>query len=349
MRSYFSKKLLLIGFVTTLALGILVGGFTPTVRAECVEDASKSQYCLLEPIPIGNGQTYDKYDPAVSSTADFINFAIKIFISIIGALGVIMIVLGGIQYMTTDAISKKEGGKEMISNSIFGVVLALFSWVLLNTVNPNLLDIRIDPPKGVSVTVSATDELPAATKTITTTINGQNVSVTTNCSQESVNAVAADGVALNTGAAWGSVPVINNNDADYRKKLAEIGVNVNKGNCATVGQSGCTTVYRLGTKAIDGLTKLRNNVCKENSSCSLTLTGGTECWLHQSHQIGSGKVDLASLPLLDSYIKAIATKKCVDWIAGESGDGCPTGQAGQYILGSSVFIRESDHWHVSQW
>ncbi len=352
MRTYFSNIFVTLGFLSIIALGTFAITTLPTpAQAVCTEDTDSGQYCLLEPIPLGDGQVYDKYDPAKTNIADYINLAIKIFISIIGGLGVVMIVIGGVQYMTTDAVSKKEGGKEMISNSIFGVILALFSWIILNTINPSLLDIRVDPPKGISVQVSGTDELPAPTKNRSTTINGQNVTVTTNCDQTSVNAVAEDGIALNTGQNWGGLSKINDNDADYRRKLEEVGVLVNKSNCATVGQSDCTTVYKLGALTVSSLADLRKDVCKESATCKLTLTGGTECWLHSSHQIGSGKVDLSpnGTPSLDSYIKGLATKKCVDWITGQSGDGCPSGQAGQYTIGTAVFIRESNHWHVAHW
>lgn len=350
MRSYLT-------FIGSLFLGIsLVGIFAfgllgqTKAQAECTETAG-DQYCLLEPLPIGEGNTFDKYDGATTTAADYINLIIKVFISIIGVLGVIMIVLGGVQYMTTDAISKKEGGKEMITNSVFGLLLALASWLILNTINEHLLEIRLDPPKGLHVEVSETDELPKASA-YTTTINGQNVALTSKCNQTSVNAAAADGVKLEDGQPWGSVKAINDNDAAYRAKLTAVGVSVNKTNCATVGASNCTTVYKLGDTTVAKLGELRNNVCKNaGGSCTLTLTGGTECWGHSSHHIGAGRVDLSTsgTPSLDSYIKSVTSKECVGWISGQASDGCETGQAGKYTIGSAIFIRESDHYHVNSW
>ena len=156
-------------FFTFSFIGVLIGisvfiGATRTQTAfasACKEDNTGSQYCLLEPIPLGTS-TLTMYDPKVTSTADYINIIIKIFISIIGVLGVIMIILGGIEYMSTDAISKKEGGREKITHSLFGLLLALASWVLLNTINPHLTEVNIDPPQGDKIVVSATDDLPAA-------------------------------------------------------------------------------------------------------------------------------------------------------------------------------------------
>ena len=146
-------------FFTFSFIGVLIGisvfiGATRTQTAfasACKEDNTGSQYCLLEPIPLGTS-TLTMYDPKVTSTADYINIIIKIFISIIGVLGVIMIILGGIEYMSTDAISKKEGGREKITHSLFGLLLALASWVLLNTINPHLTEVNIDPPATTTTT-----------------------------------------------------------------------------------------------------------------------------------------------------------------------------------------------------
>lgn len=331
----------------------LIGGYvavkeTPLAHsADCTETKS-SQYCLLEPLPIKDsaGQDFTMYDPATNNAASYINIIIKVFISIIGVLGVIMIILGGVQYMSTDAISKKEGGKEMITNSIFGLLLALASWLILNTINPNLTNINIDPPKGTAVTVTNGDGPPTVTTVTNATINGKTVAVTSRCSSESVQAAAADGVELKDGAQWGSITAIGADDAANRKSLKEAGIDVPKGNCATVGQSGCTSAYKISSVA--NLSNLRTKVCGSSTNCRLTLTGGTECWLHTTHQIGSGRVDLALTPELEAYVKK-NQKSCVAWIPGQSSDGCGSGQAGQYTVNGSVFIRESDHYHVSQW
>jgi hypothetical protein len=337
--------------ITTALLGIafavgisFVTSTVPVVHAACQTSSTDSnKYCLLEPLPNGSS-SFDTYSPATTA-ADYVNIIIKVFVSIIGALGVIMIVLGGIQYMTTDAVSKKEGGKEMITNSIFGLLLALASWLILNEINPHLTDIRIEPPKGVPF-VATPGDTPGPSSTVSTTINGQQQSITTNCDQTSVDAAAADGVALSTGQPWGSVPAISNNDAEFRQRLAGVGVTVYNNDCSEVGSDSCTTVYKLGDTAISYLGNLRSSVCGTNTSCKLVLTGGTECWEHRTHQIGSGVVDLSPTPELVSFVTSHAPKVCGNWIG--TSDGCPDGQAGFYTLSNIglVFVKESNHYHV---
>ena len=61
-------------------------------------------------------------------------------IAVAAVLALIMIIAGGIQYMTTDSWNKKEEGKERIRNALYGLGLALVSWLILYTINPCLVD-----------------------------------------------------------------------------------------------------------------------------------------------------------------------------------------------------------------
>tara|TARA_B100001971_G_scaffold103690_1_gene95495 strand:- start:47 stop:832 length:786 start_codon:yes stop_codon:yes gene_type:complete len=74
----------------------------------------------------------------------FFNGLFKFGIIIAGFLAVVMIAVGGIQYMSTDAIHGKSEGRERITYALMGLLLILFSWILLNTVNPDILDFSND-------------------------------------------------------------------------------------------------------------------------------------------------------------------------------------------------------------
>jgi len=75
-------------------------------------------------------------------------------------LAVIMIIWGGIQYMSTDAISGKSEAKNTIQNAIWGLLLAISAWLILNTINPDLVkfNLNIEPikPSTTSDTSSTT-------------------------------------------------------------------------------------------------------------------------------------------------------------------------------------------------
>jgi hypothetical protein len=73
------------------------------------------------------------------STLRFL-FRASLIIAII--LSTLMIIVGGIQYMTTDAIQNKKDGKERIQSAIIGLVLAISAWTILNTINPRILNLE---------------------------------------------------------------------------------------------------------------------------------------------------------------------------------------------------------------
>lgn len=120
---------------------------------------AKDEYTLLAPIGNikaigGDGRTL----------GDYINLMVKIFLGICGALAVIMIIIYGVQWMGTDSVFGKTEAKQHIGGALMGLVLALGSWMLLNTVNPDLLggELKIGQ---VSVEIEgdameANDELP---------------------------------------------------------------------------------------------------------------------------------------------------------------------------------------------
>lgn len=75
----------------------------------------------------------------------------QLSISIGAILAVIMIAVGGIEYMGSDAISSKQAGRERMFNAVLGLVLILGTYVILNTINPNLLSFAIFSAPGNQV------------------------------------------------------------------------------------------------------------------------------------------------------------------------------------------------------
>ncbi len=67
----------------------------------------------------------------------------KIYIYLLGLVGIaalIMFIIGGIMYMTArDNASQVGTAKNYLWNAVLGLVLALVSWLLLNTINPDLV------------------------------------------------------------------------------------------------------------------------------------------------------------------------------------------------------------------
>lgn len=104
--------------------------------------------------PTGGGNNFGRY----------LNVMIKIFIGICAVLAVVMIVIGGVEYMTSELAHTKESGKDRITHAILGLVIALGAYALLFTINPDLLNSDLDPPVS-GITVDTTQPLGICTVT----------------------------------------------------------------------------------------------------------------------------------------------------------------------------------------
>lgn len=280
-------------------LGLLIGGgiIFPIITS--------AQVVLLEPI-----EGYIAEEEA-ADLGSYLAGIFRLAIGVASGLAVIMIVFGGVQYMTTDSITGKSDGLQKVESAVFGLVVALVAFLVLQTINPAL--VRFD---------------------IVTTL--QKVS-------EELNDRAGDGATSGgttepeEGEAWG-------NDSPVRAQLQAAGIPINKANCATVGQKNCTSVFGLGSPqrliALFDRCKIANN-----GVCFSIVTAGTEYWLHTHHGPGSPVVDLlptgnmnkyvtgsTATPNMDCYEKITKDGVLFQWEA----EGCGSGK------GKST----GNHWHV---
>ena len=85
----------------------------------------------------------------------------KLAIGIATVLAVLMIIIGGFQYITSEAISSKGDAKKRINDALLGLVLVLASWLILNTINTDLVNfntnldpvkVKTNPPKDKVIT-----------------------------------------------------------------------------------------------------------------------------------------------------------------------------------------------------
>lgn len=98
-------------------------------------------YTPLVPLP---GVTEPGTDHTISNLSTYIVGMFQLLIGVAAALAVVMIVIGGIEYMSTDAIGGKSDGKKKIENALWGLALAISSYLILNTIDPSFLNSDID-------------------------------------------------------------------------------------------------------------------------------------------------------------------------------------------------------------
>jgi hypothetical protein len=81
----------------------------------------------------------------------YLNGIFKMGIGIAIALAILMIVIGGIQYLSTDAVSGKTDGRERIKQALFGLLIALLAVLVLDTINPQLLSTKLEITKPANL------------------------------------------------------------------------------------------------------------------------------------------------------------------------------------------------------
>jgi len=87
----------------------------------------------------------------VRDLADYIGVIYAFLISIVGAVAAVMMMIGGFQYLTAGGSGERaKGAREKIANALIGLILALASFVILNTINPALVNLRVPTIKQVT-------------------------------------------------------------------------------------------------------------------------------------------------------------------------------------------------------
>jgi hypothetical protein len=121
-----------------LIMFLLISIMAPVVRAAPPEPG----YVPLAPLP-----NTTRPGPGNTEVTDFTTYIPAVFglsIGLAGVLAVIMMIIGGIQYLSTDSISGKSEGRKQIGAALGGLLLALGAFLILQTINPKLVNFDLD-------------------------------------------------------------------------------------------------------------------------------------------------------------------------------------------------------------
>jgi hypothetical protein len=251
--------------------------------------------------------------PSTKPWERYLPFVFDLLIGLSAAFAVLMIVIGGFQYITTDAIQAKSAGKERIKNAVLGLVLVISAWLILNEINPELLTLKLDitpAPTASPTTGGSSGGTPSGGR-------------------------AATGDDLLTGASLQA-------DADIRDNLGNI--SVNNPPCTAARTSSCTNLNGLPSTLISSLQLLQTSCQYSVGSCVVMITGGTETSLHSAgtaHKPGNPVVDLsASSPNLNSYL-GFPNPKSGDTVT-------MNGLKFTFEVAGQGGYSTGDHWHVTK-
>jgi len=138
-------------FVSALFLLLITPGYayaqTPPQTTQAVTPFCKGGTCTytpLEPIPCPAGAPGCKN--GAIDVAAFPNLVGNIFRLLIGAGGliaIVMLVLGALTYMFSDIAGNKKDALERIRGAMWAIVLLVSSYLILYTINPDLISFKL--------------------------------------------------------------------------------------------------------------------------------------------------------------------------------------------------------------
>ncbi len=262
-------------------------------------------YAVLAPLP-GIGDTN-----GTTTFSTYLSEILNLAIGIAAVMAFVMITFGGITYATSDAVSGKSQGKEYITNAIWGLLLVIGAWVILYTINPNILNFNLNPgtPSGSTAQAPLYTPISCCNRT-GGVLDGYTLSPAE--------------VDLNTAI----VEMLHNN-----------GVEVKNGPCTTGGTIGCTNVYGLPGQVITNLLSLKS-AC---NACLVVITGGTEGG-HSTHGPNMSAVDLSPTSSLNTYLGTI-NPKAQNPTSGTTVN-LPGGGVAKYENTGDNGRASAPHWHV---
>lgn len=98
-------------------------------------------FAFAEFVPLAPIPNLDTTDGATLSS--YLNSVFNFAISIGAILAVLMIVKGGFEYMTTEAVGQKGAARTSIQNAVLGLILLLMIVLILEVINPQLLNLDL--------------------------------------------------------------------------------------------------------------------------------------------------------------------------------------------------------------
>lgn len=265
-------------------------------------------------------------------------------VGITAILATVVLMIGGFQWIIAGGSGEKIGeAKAWITAALSGLVLALSSYMILNLVNPALVNLKvkeiefikevksgccfINTGSGVAKEInsgqceklggkhfpgyipnnSGDTCIPKESKCFGTEMNstkGGSDPLISEKGGQCPKKCGAEGVDLSKSFWFGvrkdsyccacNLPLMgsakaNGNDIINRALVESQGVNINKGNCTSPGQTNCTSLSNMPDAAISLMISIKEKCGK---TCDVTVTGGTEAG-HKTHGPGNPIFDLS--------------------------------------------------------
>jgi hypothetical protein len=229
------------------------------------------KYILLAPLPGTTAEQNCRPGECTATIDSYLGGFLNLIIGLGAVLSFVYFALWGFQYATSDSATVKSDAKDKLWDTFIGFLLVISSYAIINTINPNLLnlDLNIFTPRN---------EIPISTST-----GGAGTPTT---SPVAGRAMTAEEITASNA---------------IKTSLAAQGVTTYQGPCTQGQVRLCVNLNGLPPAAQTSLVTLKN-AC----GCSINLTGATEGG-HAAggpfpHAPGSPVVDMSDNATLRQYV-----------------------------------------------
>ena len=117
--------------------------------------AGQLSYTPLEPFDAWHAQA-----GAYSDFAFYLNTIFKLLITLGSLFAVVMLVIAGIGYMVSEAAVDIEKAKQRARAALWGLLLLTGCWLILYTINPDLLKFNLNIPMAPGGTYTGGSSMP---------------------------------------------------------------------------------------------------------------------------------------------------------------------------------------------
>jgi hypothetical protein len=229
---------------------------------------------------------------AEGQSGDFPTYVRNIYVVLMWLVGIsalMMISVGGFWYMTSAGnTSRVNTGKEMITDAVIGLILALATWLILYTINPDLTRISfatLNLSNGTSGAISGTQPTAPAPgntpKGPVGSCGGIKNNVGNQCELASADLSGMLACMAKTSLPYGPVTSVSarNIGANFERAKACCG-----GNCTHADNTchyGCTTSDKGHSYAIDYAVpegRNTNEALCQIAEAARNCGGGTKIW-----------------------------------------------------------------------
>lgn len=136
---------------------------------------------FLEPLPGLSSENV--------SLSSYLGWLFPFILTVVAVLAVIMIVIGGLELAGGGSEGLKTGGKNKIEGAIYGLLLAVSAYLILYTINPDLVNMKLGIAPAVVKQRQTDIGVTTGTNTISATFDASAEAYNTRekCEQSGIN------------------------------------------------------------------------------------------------------------------------------------------------------------------